>query len=59
VNVDFPDVILVRKQLIVEQEREKSIACDLKDYSWMEEVDGTNGLFSLQPGCFIILRKMK
>ena len=33
VNIDFPDIIEIRKQLIAEQDREKNIACDLKDYS--------------------------
>ena len=44
VNVDFPDVINVRNQLISNHEREKNVACDLKDYSWMNEVDGSRAL---------------
>ncbi|HNZ25834.1 MAG TPA: class I SAM-dependent methyltransferase [Spirochaetota bacterium] len=52
VNVDFPDVISARKQLITEQEREKNIACDLKDYSWMDEVDGSNGVIFFAAGVF-------
>ena len=44
VNIDFPDVISIRKQLISEHEREKNIACDLKDYSWINEIDGSNGV---------------
>ncbi len=42
-NVDFPDVISVRERLIIVQDREKNLACDLNDYAWMEEVDGSNG----------------
>ncbi len=57
VNVDFPDVISVRKQLIVEQDREKSVACDLRDYSWMKEVDGTNGVIFFAAGVFHYFRK--
>ncbi|WP_222703272.1 class I SAM-dependent methyltransferase [Fusobacterium necrophorum] len=44
VNVDFPDVIEARDQLISTHERERNIACDLKDYSWMNEIDGSDGV---------------
>ncbi|NMD38518.1 MAG: class I SAM-dependent methyltransferase [Christensenellaceae bacterium] len=57
VNVDFPDVISVRNQLISEQNREKNIACDLKDYSWMEEVDGSNGVIFFAAGVFHYFKK--
>lgn len=52
VNVDFPDVISIRKQLIIDGEREKNIACDLKDYSWMEQVDGSEGVIFFAAGVF-------
>ena len=52
VNVDFPDVIEVRNKLTAVQEREKNIACDLKDYSWMDEVDGSNGVILFAAGVF-------
>lgn len=52
VNIDLPDVISVRKQLIVEQDREKSVAYDLKDYSWMNEVDGSEGVIFFAAGVF-------
>lgn len=52
VNVDFPDVIGVRNQLISKYAREINIACDLKDYSWMNEVDGTNGVLFFAAGVF-------
>ena len=52
VNVDFPDVIEVRNKLTVVQEREKNIACDLNDYSWMDEVDGSNGVILFAAGVF-------
>ena len=57
VNVDFPDVISVREQLIDKHERETNISCDLRDYSWMDQVDLSMGLFSLQQECFILNRK--
>lgn len=52
VNIDFPDVISIRKQLISEHEREKNIACDLKDYSWINEIDGSNGVIFFAAGVF-------
>ena len=52
VNVDFPDVIEVRNKLTATQEREKNIARDLKDYSWMDEVDGSNGVILFAAGVF-------
>ena len=52
VNVDFPDVIEVRNKLTATQEREKNIACDLNDYSWMDEVDGSNGVILFAAGVF-------
>ena len=52
VNVDFPDVIEVRNKLTAVQEREKNIACDLNDYSWMDEVDGSNGVILFAAGVF-------
>ena len=52
VNIDFPDVIAVREQLISKQDREKNIASDLNDYSWMEEVDGSNGVIFFAAGVF-------
>ncbi len=52
VNIDFPDVISVREQLICKHERERNISCDLKDYSWMNEVDGSNGVIFFAAGVF-------
>lgn len=52
VNVDFPDVIEVRNKLTAVQEREKNIACDLNDYLWMDEVDGSNGVILFAAGVF-------
>lgn len=58
-NVDFPDVISVREQLIIVQDREKNLACDLNDYAWMEEVDGSNGVIFFAAGVFHYFKKDK
>lgn len=52
VNIDFHDIIEIRKQLIAEQDREKNIACDLKDYSWMDKIDTSKGLILFAAGVF-------
>ncbi|MGP1584789.1 class I SAM-dependent methyltransferase [Peptostreptococcus stomatis] len=52
VNVDFPDVIAIRKKLIGDQDREKNIACDLNDYSWMDQIDGSKGVIFFAAGVF-------
>lgn len=38
-NIDFPDVIAVRNELLPETEREKNIAGDLNDISWFDRID--------------------
>ena len=35
-NLDFPDVIAVRNELLPAREREENIPCDLNDTSWFE-----------------------
>lgn len=52
VNIDFPDIIEIRKKLIAEQNREKNIACDLKDYTWMKEIDDSKGVIFFAAGIF-------
>ena len=34
-NLDFPDVIAVRNELLPAREREENIPCDLNDTSWL------------------------
>ncbi len=56
INVDFPDIISIREQLAPIGEREKNISCDIKDYSWMDKVDGTNGVIFFAAGVFHYFR---
>lgn len=52
VNVDFPDIIAVREKLTDKYDREVNIARDLKDCSWMDEVDGSDGAIFFAAGVF-------
>lgn len=52
VNIDFPEVIAIREQLVACQEREKNLACDLREFTWMDEIDGTNGVIFFAAGVF-------
>ena len=52
-NLDFPDVIALRQQLLPAGEREQNIPCDLKDPAWFDKIDATGGAVFLPPGCSI------
>lgn len=51
-NVDMPDIIAAREELVPAGERERNIAGDLNDFAWMDEVDGTNGAIFFAAGVF-------
>ena len=57
VNIDFEDVIAIRNQLIEPSEREMNLASDLKDYLWMDKVDGSHGVIFFAAGVFHYLKK--
>jgi O-methyltransferase involved in polyketide biosynthesis len=42
-NIDMPDVIAVRNEILPEADREVNIGCDLNDDSWMDMIDGSQG----------------
>lgn len=56
INIDLPDIISVRDQLIPAGSREENIACDLNDHSWMDQVDGTHGVVFFAAGVFHYFR---
>ena len=43
-NLDFPDVIALRQQLLPAGEREQNIPCDLKDPAWFDKIDASGGV---------------
>ncbi|MCR4814668.1 MAG: class I SAM-dependent methyltransferase [Lachnospiraceae bacterium] len=51
-NIDLPDVIAVRNELLPESDREKNLACDLKDEAWMDEIDCSGGAVFFASGVF-------
>ncbi len=51
-NIDLPDVIAVRDELLPAGEREKNLACDLNDFSWMDMIDVSNGAVFFAAGVF-------
>ena len=55
-DLDLPDVIAVRNELLPAGERERSIACDLNDLTWMEQIDASDGAVFFASGVFYYLR---
>ena len=55
-NIDLPDVIKVRNDLLPEQERETNFAFDLNDFSWMDKIDASDGIVFFAAGVFYYFR---
>ena len=51
-NLDFPDVIALRQQLLPAGEREQNIPCDLKDPAWFDKIDASGGVVFFASGVF-------
>ena len=51
-NLDFPDVIAVRKELLPAGEREENIPCDLNDTAWFRKIDVSGGAVFFASGVF-------
>ena len=52
VNIDLPDVIAVRDQLLPGNSRIRNLGCDLRDTSWFDEIDDSNGACFMEAGVF-------
>lgn len=52
VNIDLPDAIAVRNELLPESERVTNLACDLNDTAWFDEIDASNGVCFMAAGVF-------
>ncbi len=55
-NIDLPDVIAVRSELLPPGERERNVACDLNDFSWMDGIDASGGAVFFAAGVFYYFR---
>mgnify|MGYP004711053163 FL=1 len=51
-NLDFPDVIAVRNELLPADEREENISCDLNNTKWFEKIDASGGAIFFASGVF-------
>ena len=56
-NVDFPDVIAVRNELLPAGEREENIPCDLNDTAWFRKIDASGGAVFFAAGGFYYFLK--
>ncbi len=55
-NIDFPDVIRIRNDILGHHEREENIGFDLNDHGWMDRIDGRNGIIFFAAGVFYYLK---
>ena len=55
-NLDFPDVIDVRNELLPAGKRETNLACDLNDFTWMDAIDASHGAVFFAAGVFYYFR---
>ncbi len=55
-NIDMPDVIAIREDLLPAGGREENIACDLNDSSWMDRIDFSDGAVFYAAGVFYYFR---
>ena len=51
-NLDLPDVIAVRNELLPAGEREENIPCDLNDTAWLSKIDASGGAVFFASGVF-------
>ena len=51
-NLDFPDVIAVRNELLPAGDREENIPCDLNNTEWFSKIDASGGAVFFASGVF-------
>lgn len=51
-NLDFPDVIAARNELLPAGEREENVPCDLNDTSWFDKINASGGAVFFASGVF-------
>lgn len=55
-NIDLPDVIEIRNELLPASDRETNIACDLNDDNWMDKIQSGKGVIFFATGVFYYFR---
>ncbi len=55
-NIDFPNVIKIRDELLPPSDREINLACNLNDFSWMDKIDASEGAVFFAAGVFYYFR---
>ena len=55
-NIDMPDVIAIRNELLPAGEREMNIGCDLNDEAWLSKIDGSAGAVFFAAGVLYYLQ---
>ena len=55
-NIDLPDVIGVRNELLPAGERERNLPFDLNDFTWMDQIDASEGAIFFAAGVFYYFR---
>ena len=56
-NIDMPDVIKVRNELLPPKEREHNLAFDLNDEGWMDKIDAEDGAIFYASGVFYYFKR--
>ncbi len=56
-NLDFPEVIALRNEMLPPGERETNLPCDLNDPAWMEKIDAAEGAVFFAAGVFYYFQK--
>lgn len=56
-NIDLPDVIKVRDELLPAGDREQNLAFDLNEHAWMDKIDAADGAVFFAAGVFYYFRR--
>ncbi|MFJ9363915.1 class I SAM-dependent methyltransferase [Nocardia sp. NPDC101769] len=54
-SVDLPETVQLRRRLLPDEDRRRSVSCSALDPAWMDEVDASDGLFITALGLFMYL----
>lgn len=56
-NIDLPDVIAIRNDIMPPHDRETNIGCDLNDDIWMDQIEMQNGAIFFASGVFYYFKR--